>query len=104
MGDQWRYQVRTDLADELAEMARRDPDQPALAPLPDILHKHHATLKCQFDAFADYVADAEREGGEHYPLYKWTKTTIENPAKKAKNFKSFTLYVDRNEVYGQRQG
>jgi hypothetical protein len=65
-------------------MARCDPDQPALAPLPDILHKHHATLKCQFDAFADYVADAERQSGEHYPLYKWTKTTIGNPAKKAK--------------------
>ena len=60
-----------------------------------------ATLKCQFDAFAGYVAEAERHGVEKYPLYKWTKATIENPAKKAKYLKSFTLYVDGNEVYAK---
>ena len=61
----------------------------------------NATLKCQFDAFAGYVAEAERHGIEHYPLYHWTKATIENPAKKAKYLKSFTLYVDGNEVYAK---
>jgi hypothetical protein len=99
MSEQWRYQVRIDLADELAEIARRDPDHPALEPLPDILRQHDATLKCQFDAFADYVAEAERHGIEKYPLYQWTKATIENPAKKAKYLKSFTLYVEGDEVY-----
>jgi hypothetical protein len=101
MTEQWQYQVRIDLADELAEVARRDPHDPALAPLPDILRKHHATLKCQFDAFAGYVAEAERHGIENYPLYHWTKATIENPAKKAKYLTSFTLYVDGNEVYAK---
>jgi hypothetical protein len=99
MSDQWQYQVRIDLAEEPAEAARRDPANPALEPLPAILARHNATLKCQFDAFAGYVAEAERHGIEHYPLYKWTKATIENPAKKAKYLKSFTLYVDGNEVY-----
>jgi hypothetical protein len=99
MSNQLQYQVRIDLADDLAEMARRDPDNPALAPLPDILARHRATLKCQFDAFAGYVAEAERHGVEKYPLYKWTKATIENPAKKAKYVKSFTLYVEGDEVY-----
>jgi hypothetical protein len=80
----WQYQVRIDLADEAAELARREPDDPALAPLADILRKHQAVLKCQYDAFAGYVAEAEREGVERYPLYAWTKATIENPAKKAK--------------------
>jgi hypothetical protein len=103
MSDQWHYQVRIDLADDLAEMARRDPADPALEPLPDLLRKHHASLKCQFDAFAGYVAEAERNGVEKYPLYKWTKATIENPAKKAKYVKSFTLYVDGNEVYAKEQ-
>jgi hypothetical protein len=103
MSDQWQYQVRIDLADDLAEMARRDPADPALEPLPDLLRKHHASLKCQFDAFAGYVAEAERNGVEKYPLYKWTKATIENPAKKAKYVKSFTLYVDGNEVYAKEQ-
>jgi hypothetical protein len=101
MSDQWQYQVRIDLADELADAARREPDDPALAPLPAILAKHDATMKCQFDAFANYVAEAERHGVEKYPLYKWTKATIENPAKKAKYLKSFTLYVEDNEVYAK---
>ena len=101
MSEEWQYQVRIDLVDQAAEVARRDPGDPALAPLPDILRRHDATLKSQFDAFAGYVAEAEREGIERYPLYKWTKATIENPAKKAKYQKSFTLYVDGEEVYAK---
>ena len=57
--------------------------------------------KCQFDAFAEYVAAAEERGVESYPLYHWTKATIENPAKKEKYLKSFTLYVDGQEVYAK---
>jgi hypothetical protein len=101
MSDQWQYQVRIDLANEAAEMARRDPGDPALAPLPDILRRHDATMKSQFDAFAGYVAEAEQHGVERYPLYQWTKDTIENPAKQAKYLKSFTLYVGGNEVYAK---
>ena len=55
-------------------------------------------MKCQFDAFADYVNEAEDKGIE-FPLYDWTKSTIEDPAKKAKYTKSFALYVGGNEVY-----
>ena len=101
MSNQWQYQLRIDLGDEFAEVARHDPGDPVLAPLPVILSKHHATLKCQFDAFADYVAEAEEKGTENYPLYEWTKATIEDPAKQAKYLKSFTLYVDGNEVYAE---
>jgi hypothetical protein len=101
MSEEWRYQVRIDLAEELAALARRDPANPALAPLPDILRRHNAILKSQYDAFAGYVAEAEREGIENYPLYHWTKATIENPTKKAKYVKSFTLYIDGDEVYAK---
>jgi hypothetical protein len=101
MSEQWQYQVRIDLVDEAAEIARWESANPALAPLPNILAGHNATLKCQFDAFAGYVAEAERDGVDKYPLYKWTKATIENPAKKEKYLKSFTLYVDGNEVYAK---
>jgi hypothetical protein len=101
MNKQWEYQVRIYLGDELAEVARRDPDNPAIKPLADILAKHHATMKCQFDAFADYVAEAEKQGTENYPLYAWTKATIENPEKQAKYVKSFTLYVGGHEVYAK---
>lgn len=103
MSDPWKYQIRIYLGDEFAEVARRDPDDPAIKPLADILGKNHATMKCQFDAFAGYVAEAERHGTEDYPLYEWTKATIEDPAKKAKYIKSFTLYVDGDEVYAKRK-
>ncbi len=99
MSEPWQYQLRIYLDDELAETARRDPANPALKPLTDILARHRATMKSQYDAFADYVAEAERQGAEGFPLYEWTKATIENPAKKAKYLKSFTLYVDGREVY-----
>jgi hypothetical protein len=102
LSKQWAYQLRIDLGDDFAETARRDPNDPAIKPLVDILARHHATMKCQFDAFADYVAEAEMRGTKNYPLYAWTKATIENPEKKAKYLKSFTLYVDGNEVYAKR--
>ncbi|HEY6992131.1 MAG TPA: hypothetical protein VH397_00325 [Xanthobacteraceae bacterium] len=101
MSTQWDYQIRIYLGDELAEAARRDPGDPELKPLADILTRHHATMKSQFDAFADYVAEAEKRGTEDYPLYAWTKATIENPEKKAKYLKAFTLYVDGDEVYAK---
>ncbi len=101
MADGWAYQVRIYLADAFAETARRDPGDPALKPLTDILAKHRATMKCQFDAFADYVAAAEMQGAAKYPLYAWTKATVEDPAKKEKYVKSFTLYVEGQEVYAK---
>jgi hypothetical protein len=102
MNSEWQYQVRFDLNDNaMAESVRRNIRDPALAPLVDILASHHAAPKCQFDAFADYVAAAEKHGVENYPLYEWTKATIENAEKKEKYLKSFTLYVDDREVYSK---
>ncbi|MGI9388294.1 MAG: hypothetical protein ACR2OX_12770 [Methyloligellaceae bacterium] len=101
MSDEWQYQVRIYLDGSFAEVARQDPGDPAIKPLAEILAMHNARLKCQFDAFADYVAEAEKRGVANYPLYEWTKATIENPAKKAKYLESFTLYVDGDEVYAK---
>jgi hypothetical protein len=99
---QWQCQVRFDVTDSAtAESVRRRARDRVLAPLFDILVKHRAAPKCQFDAFAEYVAAAEEHGIENYPLYVWTKTTIEDPAKKEKYLKSFTLYVDEREVYAK---
>lgn len=103
MSTQWEYQIRIYLGDELAAVARNDSNDPSLKPLAEILAKHKAVLKCQFDAFADYVGEAEEHGTENYPLYEWTKATIETPAKKAKYIKSFTLYVDGDEVYAKEK-
>jgi hypothetical protein len=101
MNDQWEYQVRINMDGDIAKLARSDPDNATLRPLMDILDKHRASLKCQYDAFAGYVAEAETHGVAKYPLYSWTKETIEDPVKKAKYIKAFTLYVDGNEVYAK---
>jgi len=103
MSDEWQYQVRITLDAARSEVARRDPKDASLAPLGEILEKHNAALSCQYDAFAGYCAAAEAEGVDKYPLYQWTKDTIEDPAKKAKYLKAFTLYVDGDEVYDKEK-
>ncbi|WP_168789321.1 hypothetical protein [Paraburkholderia aromaticivorans] len=96
-----RFQLRITVSLELADTLRADPTCASHSALRDVLHRHDATLKCQFDAFADYVSEAERHGTENYPLYQWTRETIENPEKKAKYLRSFTVYVNGGEVYGK---
>jgi hypothetical protein len=103
VSDAWQYQVRVYLPDELVETARLNPDSRELERLSRVLEKHRATLKCQFDAFAEYVSEAEREGPEKYPLYYWTKATIEDPAKKQKHLRSFSLHVKGKEVYSKEE-
>lgn len=99
MTDRWQFQIRLRLEDAFAEVARSDPTAPELAPLPGILARHDAALVCQYDAFAGYVAEAERQGTGEFPLYAWTKATIEDPAKKAKYLCWFTVHAGGAEVY-----
>ncbi len=101
MDNQWQYQVRISVGDAFADLIRKDPGNTALKPLTDIFARHDATLKCQFDAFADYVAEAEKQGLENFPLYEWTKATIENPSKKVKYIKSFTIRVGGEDLYSK---
>jgi hypothetical protein len=102
MASQWQYQVRFDVNDPaIAESIRGKMQEPVLAQLFDIFAKHRAAPKSQFDAFSEYVAAAEERGIDDYPLYQWTKATIENLEKKKKYLKSFTLYVDGREVYAK---
>jgi hypothetical protein len=103
VSDGWQYQVRIYLPDELVETARLNPESAELGQLSHLLQKHSATMKSQFDAFAEYVSEAEREGPETYPLYYWTKATIEDPAKKQKHLRSFSLHVKGKEVYSQEE-
>jgi hypothetical protein len=99
MGDQWKYQIRVYLNDEMSETARRDGRAEAIKPIVDVLQKHRATMKCQFDSFAEYVLEAQKNGTEGYPLYEWTKETIEDPEKKQKHLRAFAIFVDGNPVY-----
>jgi len=95
---QWQYQVRFDVRDTATSEAIRQ-KTPKFAQLFEVLARHHAVARCQFEAFSDYVSTAEQKCIENYPLYGWTKATIENPSKKEKYLKSFTVYVDGQEVY-----
>ncbi len=101
MNDAWQYQVRIYLPDELVEVARGDSGSSLLAPLSHVLRKHSASLKCQYDAFSDYVAEAERHGVDDFPLYAWTKATIEDPEKQAKHRKAFALHVGDRAIYSK---
>ncbi|NPT47572.1 hypothetical protein GNZ12_41055 [Paraburkholderia sp. 1N] len=97
----WQFQLRITVSPKLAGDLRANPQGVSHAALHDVLCRHNATLKCQFDAFADYVNEAEKQGTENYPLYQWTRQTIENPEKKAKYLQSFTVYVNGDEIYGK---
>ena len=100
MTDKWKYQIRINLGYEDAKIARSGHfPYDWFKPIVAILSKHNATLVCQFDAFANYVAEAEEHGVDEYPLYAWTKKTIENPIKEEKYIKSFSLYIDDEMVY-----
>ena len=97
----WQFQLRITVSPELACDLRTDPTGASHAALRNVLDKHNATLKCQFNSFADYVREAGMQGTENYPLYQWTRQTIENPEKKAKYLQSFTVYLNGDEIYGK---
>jgi hypothetical protein len=101
MSDDLKFQLRLTLSNQFAQVARNDPEDPSISTLTDILNRHDAVMKCQFDAFADYVSEAEAKGIENFHLYEWTKKTIDDPAKKTKYTKSFALYVGGKEVYNK---
>ena len=100
MSEPLQYQVRLNLNQGCAEAAREG-DYSLLAPLMDILRGHAATLVNQLDAFESYLAHAEKNGIEHFPLYRWTKAVVEDPGKRKKHLRSFTLHVADQEVYAK---
>jgi hypothetical protein len=99
MTETWQFQIRITVAPELASALRAHEQVEGHELLEAILRDCNASLKCQFDAFTEYVEEAERVGRDQYPLYQWTKDTISNPEKKAKHLKSFTVYVRGEPVY-----
>ncbi|HEY0295801.1 MAG TPA: hypothetical protein VGC69_10760 [Bordetella sp.] len=101
MADAWQFQIRINVSADLAASLRNDPTAAGHPTIRDVLRAHNATVKSQFDAFAEYVSEAERTGKENFPLYRWTKETIGNPEKKTKYLQVFTVSVDGREIYGE---
>ena len=97
----WLYQIRIKVSNELSEDLRGANDLELSKQITKIAADNNARLVCTFDAFADYCEEAERVGIEKYELYHWTKSTIDNPEKKAKHLRSFAFYEGKNQVYSK---
>ena len=96
------YQVRLDVTEDVAQEVRNKNYYKLNKYLEEILLKVNAELICQFDAFNNFVIECEKENNTNNALYKWTKDTIENNIKKIKYLKSFTIYVNGNQLYEKK--
>ncbi len=99
MSEDWLYQIRIRVNDEMSSNLRRNKPSGLARQIKSLARKHGTTLVCTYDAFVDYCREAESNSVEDYPLYAWTKQTIENPEKKQKHLKSFAFYRDDDQVY-----
>jgi len=99
MSDQWLYQIRIRVDEETSSNLRHNKSSSAAKLLNSLAEKHGTQLVCTYDAFVGYCNEAEKNGVEDYPLYNWTKQTIENPQKKEKHLKSFAFYRNNDQVY-----
>ena len=97
----WLYQIRIKVSKKLSEDLRGANDLKLSKEILKIATDNNAQLVCTFDAFSDYCEEAERVGIEEYELYHWTKSTIDNPEKKAKHLRSFAFYEGNNQVYSK---
>ena len=98
---EWLYQIRIKVSNKLSEDLRSISELRLSKDILKIASDNNSRLICTFDAFAEYCEEAEREGIEQYELYHWTKSTIDNPEKKAKHLKSFAFYEGDNQVYSK---
>ena len=94
----WQHQLRVYLSEDAAQHVRSGQSSAALS---EILSMHAATMISQIDAFDEYVAEAEREGVENYPLYRWTKATVADPAMRARHGIAFAIRVHGAELYAK---
>ena len=98
----WLYQIRIKVSDKLSEDLRGMHELELSQAINRIANENGSRVVCTFDAFAEYCEEAEKNGIEHYELYHWTKSTIENPEKKSKHLKSFAFYEGYNQVYSKK--
>ena len=96
------YQVRLDVTEDIAEEVRNKNYYKLNEYIDAILLKVDAELICQFDAFNNFLIECEKENNTNNALYKWTKDTIENSLKKKKYLKSFTVYVNGEQLYEKK--
>ncbi|MBH67756.1 MAG: hypothetical protein CMM58_05325 [Rhodospirillaceae bacterium] len=99
MTGHWLYQVRIKVNEDLSRELRKQIPLDKAKPITDIASKHVMQLVCTYDAFVGYCTEAEKNGINEYPLYKWTKQTTLDPQKKSNHLKSFAFYKDSEQIY-----
>ena len=88
----WKYQVRIRTSERLSQSLRSGETSTLSNKLRDVSNAHGMTIVNTYDAFKEYCDEAEKNGIAKYSLYHWTKSTIEDPKKKAKHLKGFAFY------------
>ena len=96
------YQLRLDINEDISKEVRNKNYDKLNTSISSILFKVRAELVCQFDAFNNFVLECEKQNNTNNALYKWTKDTIENDIKKKKYLKSFTIYVNGEQLYKKK--
>ena len=99
---EWLYQIRIKVSEKLSEDLRGVNDLRLSNEIIKIATDNSSRLVCTFDAFAEYCEEAEREGIEQYELYHWTKSTIDNPDKKAKHLKCAIDFLTLHQYLNRR--
>ena len=102
MSEDWLYQVRIKVQKEIAEAIRFNYVNEIAEKIVTIAKKHKTSLVCTLDAFTGYVKEAEKNGVDSYPLYTWTKRTIENKEKVKKHSEAFAFYYKEEQVYSKK--
>ena len=95
------YQIRIYFSAEFSDIVRSESTNDKKQSLLSVLEKHNGALISQYDGFMGYVIEAEKNGIENYPLYQWTKDCLDIKNKVIKYKKSFTIYIDKEEVYAK---
>ena len=99
MNNEWLYQVRIKLSQELADDLRSESSLDISKKINNIARKHQTRPVCTLDGFLDYVKEAERNNIKDYPLYHWTKSVVQDPDKQIKHSKSFAFYFGDEQIY-----
>ena len=99
MNNEWLYQVRIKLSQDLADDLRSESNLDISKKINNIARKHQTRPVCTLDGFLDYVKEAERNNIKDYPLYHWAKSVVQDPDKQIKHSKSFAFYFGDEQIY-----
>ena len=101
MTKKWLFQVRLYFSSDFTKTFNSDKNSKKKEKLITVLNKHNAELLSQFDGFMGYVLEAEKNGIDNYPLYQWTKDSLTRKDKLEKYQNSYTVYINKEEVYSE---